>query len=112
MEDRQSQITCQTVNEVSKRKSTTKAKLKAASKEEQLQILKEHFKNLLENFPKVNDKPLTKIINSHLDIKLRQFTKEELNAVLTEIKSRKATGLDDEIPAEVWKTRKFDDILL
>ena len=36
---------------------------------------------------------------------------EELDAVLKKIKIRKATGLD-KILLEVWKTRKFDDILL
>ena len=36
---------------------------------------------------------------------------EELNVVLTNIKSRKTASLD-EIPAEVWKTRKFDALLL
>ena len=41
-------------------------------------------------------------------IKLEQFTQEE---VLTKINNRKAAGLD-EIPPVVWKTRKFDDILL
>ena len=39
------------------------------------------------------------------------FTHEELDSVLRKIKNRKAAGLD-EIPPEVWKTRKFDDILL
>ena len=38
---------------------------------------------------------------------------EEFDAVLKKItnKNRKAAGLD-EISAEVWKTRKFEDILL
>ena len=36
---------------------------------------------------------------------------EDLNSVLRKIKNRKAAGLD-EIPAEVRKTRQFDDILL
>ena len=48
---------------------------------------------------------------SRIDIKLRPFTPEELDSVLRKIKNREATGLD-EIPPEVWKTRKFDDILL
>ena len=46
-----------------------------------------------------------------LDIKLGQFTEEELYVVLTKIESRETTGLD-EIPSLVWKTRKFDDIIL
>ena len=52
-----------------------------------------------------------KIINNQLDIKQRQFTQAELNTVLTKIKNRKAANLD-EIPPEVWKIRKFDDLLL
>ena len=71
---------------------------------------KEVFKNLLENSPKVTDKPITKIINNQIDIKPGQFT-QELNVVLTEIKSRKAACLN-KIPLEVWKKRKFDDLEL
>ena len=37
--------------------------------------------------------------------------KEELDVILKRIRSRKAAGLD-EIPPEVWKTRKLDEILL
>ena len=51
------------------------------------------------------------MIKSQLNIKLRQFMKEELNIVLTKIKSSKAAGLN-KIAPEVWRTRKFDDILL
>ena len=64
VEDRQSRIAWQTVNEVSKKKSILWAKLKPTSQEEQIQMWKEHFKNLLENFPKVTGKPITKIINN------------------------------------------------
>ena len=46
-----------------------------------------------------------------MDIKLGPFTQEELYSIFRKIKKRKAPGLD-EIPPEVWKTRKFDDILL
>ena len=35
---------------------------------------KEHFKNLLGNSPEVTDKPIQKIINYQLDIKLGLFT--------------------------------------
>ena len=96
---------------MSKRKSTSKAKLKAAIQEERMHTWKEHFKNLLGKSPKVTDKPIRKIINNQLDIKLGQFTQEELDVVLEKNKNRKATGLD-EIPLEVWKTRKFDNRLL
>ena len=52
-----------------------------------------------------------RIVNKQLDIKLGQFTHEELDSVLRKITNRKVAELD-EIPPEVWKTREFDDILL
>ena len=51
------------------------------------------------------------MINSQLDLKLGQFTKEELDAVLKRIKTKESAGLD-EIPPEAWKIRKFNDVLL
>ena len=96
---------------MNKRESIVRAKLKAAHQEERIQKWKEHFKNLLGNFPKVTGKPITKIINNQLDIKLGHFTQEELDVELTKIKNRKVAGLDD-IPPEVRKTRKSDDLLL
>ena len=57
------------------------------------------------------DEPITKIISNPLVTKLGHFTQEKLNVRLTKIKNRKAAGLD-EIPPEVWKTRKFDNIQL
>ena len=44
--------------------------------------------------------------NSQLDIKQGQFTKEELNVVLTKIKSRKAPS-HKEIPWEEWILKKY-----
>ena len=111
MEDRQSRIAWQTINRVSSRKSTVKAKLKATNQQERIQLWKKHFNNLLRNPPKVTHEPITRIISKQLDIKLGLFTQEELDSVLRKIKNRKTTGLD-EIPPEVWKTRQFDDILL
>ena len=111
VEDRQSRIAWQTINEVSRRKSTVKAKLKAANQQERIKLWKQHFENLLGNPPKVTHEPITRIISKQLDIKLGPFTQEELDSVLRKIKNRKASGLD-EIPPEVWKTRQFDDIQL
>ena len=111
VEDRQSRLAWQTINEVSRRKSTAKAKLKAANHQERIKLWKQHFENLLGNPPKITHEPITRIISKQLDIKLGPFTQEELDSVLRKIKNRKATGLD-EIPPEVWKTRQVDDILL
>ena len=93
VEDRQSRIAWQTINEVSKRESTAKAKLKAANQQERIKLWKQHFENLLGNPPKVMQESITGIICKQLDIKLRPFTKEELDSVLRKIKSRKAAGL-------------------
>ena len=111
VEDRQSRIAWQTINEVSRRKNTAKAKLKAANQQERIKLWKQHFENLLGNPPKITHEPITRIISKQLDIKLGPFTQEELDSVHRKIKNRKAAGLD-EIPPEVWKTRQFNDILL
>ena len=93
VEDKQSRVAWQTVSEVSRRKSTAKAKLKAPSQEERILLRKQHLENLLGK-PKVTHEPITKIISKQLDIKLGQFTQEELDSVLRKIKNRKAGGLD------------------
>ena len=111
VEDRQSRIAWQTINEVSRRKSTAQAKLKAVSQQERVKLWEQYFKNLLADPPKITNEPITRIISKQLDIKLGPFTKEELESVLRKIKNRKAAGLD-EITPEVWKTRQLDDILL
>ena len=72
---------------------------------------KQHFENLLGKSSKVTNEPITKIINNQQDIKLGQFTHEELDSVQRKNKTKKAPGLD-EISPEVWKTKEFDDILL
>ena len=111
MEDRQSRIAWQTVYQVSRRKSIAKARLKATSQEEWIHLWKQHFENLLGNLPNVTHEPITRIISKKSNIKLGQFTQEELDSVLRKIKTRKAAELD-KIPPEVWKTREFDDILV
>ena len=111
VEDRQSRIAWQMINEVNRRKNTAKAKLKATNQQERIKLWKQHFKNLLGNPPKVTHEPISRIISKQLDIKLGLFLLEELDSVLRKIKNRKAVGLD-EIPLEVWKTRQLDDILL
>ena len=110
VEDRQSRIAWQTINEVSRRKSTAKAILKATNQQENIKLWKKYFENLLGNPPKVTHEPITRIIYKQLGIKLRPFILD-LDSVLRKIKNRKAAGLN-EIPPEVWKTRQFDDILL
>ena len=100
VEDRQSRIAWQTINEMSRRKSTAKAKLKAANQQERIKLWKQHFENLQGNPPKFTHELITRNTRKQLDIKLEPFTQEELDSVLEKIKNRRAAGLD-EIPPEV-----------
>ena len=59
VEDRQSRMACQTVNEVS-RKSTSRGKLKLAGQEESNHRWKEHFKNQLGKPPEITVKTILK----------------------------------------------------
>ena len=74
VEHRQSIIAWQRINEVSRRKSTVKAKLKAANQKERIKLWKQNFENLLGNPPKVIHESITRIISKQLDIKLGPFT--------------------------------------
>ena len=94
-----------TVSEVSRRKNTARTKLGAASQEEGIHLWKQHFKNLLWKSPRVTDEPITKIITIPQDIKLG------FNILIRKIENRKDATLD-KISSDVWKTRKFDDIIL
>ena len=49
VEDKQSWIASQTINEVSRRNSTAKAKLKTTNQQERIKLWKQHFQNLLGN---------------------------------------------------------------
>ena len=111
MEDRQSRIAWQTINEVSRRKSTVKAKLKTTKQQERIKLWKQHFENLIGNPPKVTHETITRIVSKQLDIRLVRFTRVELDSVLRKIKNTIAAGLD-EIPPGVWETRQFGDMLL
>ena len=59
----------------------------------------------------IKDQPIQQIIDNELPIKKGPFSEEELETVLKKLKNKKAPGLD-EIPPEVWKTRRFNDISL
>ena len=68
VEDRQSRIAWQTINEVSRRKRATKAKLKATNLQERIKLWKQHFENLLGNSLKDTHEPITRIISKQLYI--------------------------------------------
>ena len=53
-----------------------------------MHLLRQLFENLLEKPPKVTHEPIPKIIRNQLEIKLTQFTQEELEPVLRKIKKK------------------------
>ena len=70
-----------------------------------------HFQNLLGKSPIVSDSTIEKVIEHELEIKIGPFNELELDLVLKKLKNKKAAGLDG-IPIEVWKTGKFNDLIL
>ena len=70
-----------------------------------------HFQNLLGKSPIVSDSTIEKVVEHDLEIKIRPFNELELDLVLKKLPNKKATGLD-RISPEVWKTGKFNDLLL
>ena len=70
-----------------------------------------HFPNPLGKLPIVPDSTIEKVVEHDLEIKNVPFNKLELDLVLKKLQSKKAAGLDG-IPPEVWKTGKFNDLLL
>ena len=61
--------------------------MKAKNQEERIHMWEQHFENLLGNPPKVTHEPIMRIISKQLDIKLGQFTQEELDSVLRKIEN-------------------------
>ena len=110
-DNKQSALAWKTVNEISGRKKTTKAKIKANDQAERVSKWKDHFQNLLGNPPNVLNRPTQKIFENELDIKKGPFTMDELEDVLKKVPNQKACGLDN-IPGEVWKTSDFNKELL
>ena len=103
------------MNEVSGRKTSNKAKLKANSEKERIKLWHDHFKELLgkptsiSTNDDINERSNQEI--TKLDIKTGLFTSYELTKAIKSIQSGKAVGLD-EIPAEVWKLEDFQKFLL
>ena len=70
-----------------------------------------HFQNLLGKSPIVSHSTIENVVEHDLEIKIRPFNELELDLVLKKLPNKKATGLD-RISPEVWKTGKFNDLLL
>ena len=92
-------------------KSTSKAEQKSCQPRRTNTPCRKNISIICLETPLKLDIHITKISNNQTDIKLRQFTQEEINEVLTKIKDRKAAGLH-QIPREVRKKMKFNELLL
>ena len=73
-----------------RRKSTARAKVKAACQEKRIHPWKQH---LLGKLPEVKHELLAKIIYNQVDIKVGQFTPEELDQYKEKLKIGKQQGL-------------------
>ena len=91
-----------TINEISGRKSTNKAKIKATDNQDRIQKWQDHFKELLGNQPDISDHDITPIFTELQDIQTGLFSMTELIKALKNMKNGKSCGLD-EIPVEIWK---------
>ena len=100
--NKKSAIAWNAINEISGRKQSNRARLKAKNDKERIMLWHSHFKELLGK--KITS---TRHINldeneQDLDIKRGLFTSDELLKATKRIQHGKAVGLD-EIPAEIWK---------
>ena len=86
-------------NDVSGRKKSNKAKIKAINGEERIIVWHNHFKDLLGNPPEITVSAISKIANC-LNLKTAIFTKYVLLKSINTIKNGKACVLD-EIPIEI-----------
>ena len=99
------------VNEISGRKITNKAKLKAENQSQRIKKWEEHFKNLYGKPPIITNVETRTIIPHTPNIKTGIFEIKEVRNARESIGYGKAFGLD-EIPPEVWKSGEFDQELL
>ena len=81
--DKQSSIAWQTVNEITGRKKVHQIKLKVTSQQDRLRKCKGHFQNLFGKSPVVTNHEIETIIHCQCDIKLTNFSNNELNKQAT-----------------------------
>ena len=80
--NKQSAEAWKAVNEITGRKASNSAKLKAENQEERVKLWENHFKDLLGKPPQVTDELITPIVQEELNITKGNFTMEELTSAL------------------------------
>ena len=112
-QSRQSGMAWAVINDVTGRTATRSGRLKGNTSSERCKEWRDYFSTLLGSPPSATnpDEEIQTINENTLPIETGAFTAEELQAVLRKLSNGKASGLD-EIPAEVWKSGSFNNILL
>lgn len=110
-DNKQAALAWKTINDITGRRKTNCSKIKATNQDERIKKWKTQFEELLGKSPVIRKSQTKKVTHSELNIKKGPFSMLELDEVLDKISNNKACGLD-EIPAEVWKTRNFNQQLL
>ena len=106
-----SDMTWTIVNDVSGRKISYKANLKASNQKELISLWQKHFQKLIGCVTITADEEELPQINEELNIQKGIFTSDELLTARKHINNRKSCGLY-EIPAELWKLANFQSKLL
>ena len=109
----QSGLAWATMNEITGRTAPRSGRLKGQTPAKRREEWREYFSTLLGSPPTASnpDEELVNIVDATLPIETGPFTNDELQHVLKKMPNGKASGLDD-IPAEVWKSGRFNNILL
>ena len=84
-ENKHSSLAWQTVNEITGRKKSIKAKIKTSNQEERLKKWMNHVQNLLGKSPIVSDSTIEKVIEHELEKKTGSFNELELDLVLKKL---------------------------
>ena len=109
----QSGLAWTTMNEITGRKVPTSGRLRGRTPAKRCAEWKDYFSTLLGSPPIASnlDEEMVNIVDTTLPIETGPFTNEELETIIQKMPHGKAAGLD-EVPAEVWKTGRFNQILL
>ena len=101
------------MNEITGRTTSRSGRLRGNTSTERCKEWKEYFSALLGSPPIASnrDEEIEHIVETTLPTETGAFTNDELQKVLQKMSNGKATGIN-EIPAEVWKTGRFNNILL
>ena len=102
-----------TVGELSGKSSKPTTRIKGGSATKRMYSWHDHFKNLLgreTKTPENNSLPMNKI-SDVLEISTADFTIDELKVAIKNLNPSKAFGPDN-IPAIIWKSDIFHDLLL